>query len=212
MKDFQAHLFEPAAARKEALELKSLLSASAALKEGKHIRPFFRARSQLSALVGSYSSAIARFDRLAYEYELFGDFACDLVVGDSVKRAYCFIEFEDAGPKSLFVKQGKKATREWSARFDHGYSQLIDWFYKLEDRRNRDEFEARFGKRSIDFTGVLVVGRNQHMDAGERLRLEWRRRHVVVHSRNIICVTYDELLDDLLFALDRYTPGTQAGA
>jgi hypothetical protein len=211
MKDFQTHSFDLAACRQEVLELKLLLDGSANLQERKHIQPFFRARKHLSAWLGSRSPKIAWPDRLATEYDLFGDFACDVAVGDSVNKAYCFIEFEDAGPKSLFVKQGKKATREWSPRFDHGYSQIIDWFYKLEDRRNSDEHEARFGARSIHYMGVLVVGRDQYMNAGERLRLEWRRQHVIVHSRNIRCVTYDELQQDLLFALDRNTKGPQGG-
>ncbi len=40
------------------------------------------------------------------------------------------------------------------------------------------------------------------MDVGERLRLEWRREHVIVHSRKIHCVTFDELVADLLAKLD----------
>jgi hypothetical protein len=40
------------------------------------------------------------------------------------------------------------------------------------------------------------------MDAGERLRLAWRREHVVVHSRMIHCVTFDELVRDLLAKLE----------
>src|SRR5262249_44531942 len=147
------------------------------LKEQEHIRPFFRRRRHLSALCGLYNTSIARFDRLAWEYQLFGDFSCDIVVGDSVKNTFSFIEFEDAGPKSIFVRQGKKTTREWSPRFDHGYSQIIDWFYKLRDAEKSDEFEARFGQRSIDFTGTLIIGRKHYLDAGERARLDWRRHH-----------------------------------
>jgi hypothetical protein len=51
--------------------------------------------------------------------------------------------------------------------------------------------------------GLLVIGRDHYMDAGERLRLEWRREHVIVHSRRIHCLTYDELVADLLAFLDR---------
>jgi hypothetical protein len=73
------------------------------------------------------------------------------------------------------------------------------------------DMEARFGKRSIRYTGVLIIGRNQHLEAGERLRLEWRRDHVVVNSKHIVCVTYDELLEDLLFRLQQYTVARAAG-
>jgi hypothetical protein len=112
---------------------------------------------------------------------------------------------EDARPNSVFVKQGEKVTRAWSSRFDAGYGQVIDWFYKLQVMTDTPDMEARFGKRSIRYTGVLIIGRDQHFQAGERLRLEWRRDHVVVNSKHVVCVTYDELLDDLLFRLDQYT-------
>jgi hypothetical protein len=67
--------------------------------------------------------------------------------------------------------------------------------------------EARLGKRSIRYIGVLIAGRDQHLQTGERMRLEWRRDHVVVNSRQIVCVTYDELLQDMLFRLAQYTAG-----
>jgi hypothetical protein len=201
MKHFDTLAFQPEQARKEVLELHDLLAAKKARKEQSDFLPFFRQRPQLSALCGSYNSYFTRLDRIAWEYDVFGDFTCDIAVGDSVRKTFAFIEFEDAGPRSLFVRKGKKATREWSPRFDHGSGQLIDWFCKLHDRRGSDEFEVRFGKRSIDFMGILVIGRNHYMDAGERLRLEWRREHVVVHSRKVHCVTFDELLEDLLARL-----------
>jgi hypothetical protein len=205
MKEFIEVRFEYAECLRETQALETLLSQRPSLKERDDILPFFKQRPQLSALCGHYNNDMTLFDRVAWEYDLFGDFSCDPVVGDSRKKSYCFIEFEDAGPKSLFVKQGKKATREWSNRFDHGYSQLIDWFYKLDDRRNSDECEARFGKRSINFVGILVVGRDQHLRTGERLRLEWRRDNVIVHSKKITCVTFDELARNLLQHLDHLT-------
>src|SRR5262249_38316873 len=155
------------------LQLQRWLAKHPQLDERKHILPFFRKRRHLSAFIASYNPESVRFDRLGYEYSLFGDFTCDIAVGDSLTRAYCFSELEDARPASLFVKQGKKATREWSARFDHGFSQIIDWFYKIDDMRKSDDFAARFGARSISCNAILVVGRNHHLQAGERERLEW---------------------------------------
>jgi hypothetical protein len=157
MKQLLKHALDLTACRREVVALKRLIDKSPSLDENAHILPFFRKRRHLSALCGLYHPHMARFDLLAWEYDLFGDFSCDLVVGDSARKAFNFIEFEDAGPKSLFVRRGKKATREWSPRFDHGYSQIVDWFYKLHDRAKSDEFEARFGARAIDFTGTLVV-------------------------------------------------------
>ncbi len=152
MKTLATFVHDPVLGRKEVLELRDLLAAKPDLKEKKDILPFFRKRLQLSGACGFYYNAgVLRPDRLAWEYDLFGDFACDLVVGDWAKKNYTFVEFEDAGPKSLFVHQGKRTTRAWSPRLDQGYGQIIDWFYKLDDRRNSDDCEARFGKCSIDY-------------------------------------------------------------
>ena len=68
------------------------------------------------------------------------------------------------------------------------------------------DMEARFGKRSIRYTGVLLIGRDQHLLPGEQLRLDWRTEHVIVNSKQIFCVTYDQLLEDLLFFLEPSTP------
>ena len=210
MPGFVAHSLDPATARIEVGELRTLLAENADLNESM-FRGFFRGRLNASALIGHYNPAMQRADCLAYEYPLFGDFRCDLAISDSVSRSCTFVELEDAGPRSLFVRRARKATREWSPRFDHGYSQIVDWFHKLQDMTNTAGMEARFGKRAIDYAGVLVVGRNQHIDVGEHERLRWRREHVIVNSKRIICVTYDQLLDDLEFRLDWLGPAAQAG-
>jgi hypothetical protein len=212
MKSFIPHAWDPGRCRQEVEQLRALLTKRSTLTERKHVMPLFRKCLHLPAFLGSYHPDIDRFDRIAFEYDLFGDFSCDCVVGDSVKRSYNFVEFEEAGANSLFRRQGKKSTREWSARFDHGYSQIIDWFGKLRDTEKSDDFEARFGARTIDFMGTLVVGRDQFLQAGERQRLDYRRRHVVVDSRKIQCVTYDELLEDLSLRLELYgSAGPAAG-
>jgi hypothetical protein len=210
MPEFQPHTLDLAACRQQVQELKTLLNSSADLGETA-FHAFFEPRSHLRALVGLYNPSLASPDRLAWQYPIFGDFRCDFAVGDWARKAYTFVEYEDARPNSLFVKQGEKATRAWSPRFDGGFSQVIDWFYKLQVMTDTPDMEARFGKRSIRYTGVLVIGRDQHMQAGERLRLEWRRDHVVVNSKHIFCVTYDQLLEDLLFRLDQYTAAGAAG-
>lgn len=212
MKTFEPLAFDPARCRKELGQLQNWLARRPVLDETKYILPFFRRRRHLAAFIASYSPNIIRFDRLAFEYPLFGDFTCDLAVGDSVKRAYCFIEFEDAGPNSLFVRRGKKSTREWSSRFDHGYSQIIDWFGKLEDMRKSDAFAARFGARSIRYAGILVVGRDQYLLPGERERLEWRRNNVVVASQKIEAVTFDGLLQDLQGRLETFPLSADVGS
>jgi hypothetical protein len=204
MKQFEQVDFDFRRFRREAAERRALLRRNPVLQERRQVLPFFRKRRQLSAHCGYYHPVITRPDLIAWEYDLFGDFQCDLVVGDSEKKAFCFVDFEDAGPDSVFQRRGRKATREWSRRFDHGYSQIVDWFYKIADRTNSEEFEARFGKRAISYEGLLVVGRDQHFVAGERLRLDWRKDRLICDSKKIHCVTYDELLDEMNRRLESY--------
>ncbi len=116
------------------------------------------------------------------------------MVGEWGRGEYCFVEFEDASPESVFEQRGKKATREWGRRFDHGYSQVIDWAYKLDDRSASADFLDRFGVREIKFEAVLVIGRDGHMDVGERHRLGWRAEKVSVNNKKVTCMTFDELL------------------
>src|SRR5262249_37769518 len=131
MKAFKSFRFEAKRCRKEVAELRKWLAQHPILDEKRQLLPFFRQRRQLAAFVASCAGNLKDYDRIAFEYPLFGDFICDLVVGHSARNAYCLIEFEDAGPVSLFIKRGKRVTREWSPRFEHGCSQIIDWFHKL---------------------------------------------------------------------------------
>src|SRR5947209_5614668 len=109
MPDFIAHTLDLAQCRSEVEHLRALLG-SASLAEVR-FREFFQVRPHISALIGLYNPAVVRFDLSAWEYPLFGDFRCDLVIGDSVSRAYAFVELEDAGPRSLFTRRVGKATR-----------------------------------------------------------------------------------------------------
>jgi hypothetical protein len=108
MKTFASVPWSAVLCRKQLKALQKLLASSTGLKEREEILPFFKARPQLSAFLGSYDSTLFRYDLLAYEFELFGDFVCDLAVGDSVRKAYGFIEFEDAVPNSIFVKKERQ--------------------------------------------------------------------------------------------------------
>lgn len=92
MKDFIKLDFNPRIARSQLRELRYLLDKNKSLSENDDILPFFRDNHQLSAFIGSYHPKINRFNRLAFEYDIFGDFTADLVIGDSIKKSYCFNE------------------------------------------------------------------------------------------------------------------------
>ena len=204
MKNFSALEFDQSLCRSEIGELQQLLQRRRGLSERDDIIPFFRKRQHLSAFVASYHPDIIRRDRIAFEYDIFGDFASDLVVGDSINRAYCFVEFEDAATNSIFVAKAGKNTPEWSPRFERGLSQIVDWFWKLDDLERTDDFENRFNGRTIDYIGLLIIGRNENLELRERRRLEWRQQKMIVNSKHIYCVTYDKLCADLSARIARY--------
>src|SRR4051794_20483968 len=131
MPDFEPHRLDLPACRAQVNELKDLLDSSADLDE-KRLAHFFKPRTHLRALVGLYNESLASPDLLAWQYPILDKFRCDFAVGDWKRKAFTFVELEDARPHSLFVKQGKRAARAWSPRFEGGYSQIIDWFYKLQ--------------------------------------------------------------------------------
>ena len=187
-------------------EFAQLLASNAALSERRDILPFFKGHRQLAAFLGSYNPNLIAPDRLAFELPLFGDFVVDVAIGDSQRRTFCFVEFEDARPESIFVRRGRNA-REWSPRFDHGFSQIVDWVWKLDDLRNTAAFERQFGAGAISYVLLLIIGREAGLAAEDRPQLMWRRDHVVVNSRHMQCYTFDEVLRDLHLRLETYRIG-----
>jgi hypothetical protein len=188
MKSFKSIAFDPASFNKELGAFAALLKAKTELSEREDLLPFFRSSPNLTAMLGDLHPGITKVDLVAYEYDLFGDFACDFAVGDSRRNAYCFVEFEDAKKNSIFMPSSR-ATSDWAVRFEHGFSQIVDWIYKLSDAEKSDAFEDRFGTRSIDAMYILAVGRSAFLSEPECRRILWRERHVVVHSQKIRCMT-----------------------
>lgn len=52
------------------------------MTEREEVLSFFRVNRHIAALAGHFMPSIVNVDRLAYEFNLFGDYAADLVVGD----------------------------------------------------------------------------------------------------------------------------------
>ncbi len=199
MKDFLNINVDRTSVEIELLNFENLLTTYKELEESSHILPFFKQSPNLSALIGKiYFPELININRISYEFDIFGDFKADLVIGDTLNESFAFIEFEDGKGNSIFNKKRGKYQKEWSNRFEHGYSQIIDWFWKLEDTKFSNSFEAKFGFRDIDFGGILIIGRNHSLiDIIDKKRFKWRRSHTIINSRKIHCVTYDELLEDL---------------
>ena len=193
MKKFQTLEFDRTIYERELNEYNQLLSNNQTLQESKQILPFFRERKMLSSQIASILSEFINIDRIAFEYDLFGNFKSDLVVGDSNSSTYCFVEFEDAQANSIFTTKQSKYKSEFSYRFEHGFSQIIDWFYYL-NQVSSHQIEERFGVSKIDFHGILVVGRNHFLRESDDFdRLNWRSNNVIVNSKRVRVVTYDML-------------------
>jgi len=204
MKGFQSLKFSRETCATELKAFKQLLDSKSELAERNDILPFFKNNLHLSAFLGSYNPNISSFDLVAHEYNLFGDFCCDLVVGDSRSHAFAFIEFEDGKSDSIFHSQGLKSTPEWARRFEHGFSQLVDWFWKLDDLKKTDDFRSRFGDGTIRKSGMLALGRKENLGHREIQRLKWRLDKVTIDSDRISCVTLDELYEDLEYKIGTY--------
>ncbi|WP_164929396.1 Shedu immune nuclease family protein [Gloeobacter violaceus] len=192
--------------RSQLFEFRRLLENGPFLSERDHIQPFFEQSPDLSSFIGKYHPDIAKIDRLAFRLNLFGDFCCDIAIGDSTRHTYCFVEFEDANSNSIFSVRGR-STPEWSRRLERGFSQIVDWFCKLDELKNTPDYENLFGSRMIDYIGLLIVGRSMNMEVREQRRLKWRSTNTVVNSKRVICLTFDQLYNDLADRLTYFSGG-----
>jgi len=192
-KQFTQIKLDPKKCRTQIDEFGALLKAKTSLSEKNDIQPFFKNRPQLSAFIGSYMRDTGPASDYAFEYPFYGDFAADLVVGDKAAKRFCVIEFEDGRKDSIFKVPKGKSTSEWSPRFEHGFSQIVDWFTLIDDLKNTSRFQKDFGHDHIRFSALLVIGRDNGVKGHDRLRLEWRTDKVRVDSHPVECVTFDGL-------------------
>lgn len=209
--------FDLKTCRTQLEQFRQFLDQNQKLEERNQVLKKFEEWDHLSASIASFHPKASRFNRLALEYDINGYFKADLVVGDSENNAYCFVEFENAAPNSLFIKYDKegnlkpsqKKEREipyWGDRFYKGFSQLIDWLWALDESASDRKFLDRFGTNFISYRGILVIGRDQYLDDQEKRRLEWFQENMIVNSKNIICITFDQLHRDLQDRLNLYQP------
>ncbi len=204
MKILQPHTFNAANARQEWKDYKNLLQSKPELSEQADILPFFAQRHDLSLLISRYFSKTATANCFAHEFDLFGSFRADLIVGDSRNHRYVLVEFEDATPNSIFKKKGKKTTPDWSPRLEGAYSQLTDWLWKLENMRNTPDFKHLFGSHRASFYGLIVIGKDMNLTAQEQDRLEWRSQKTMIDSTAFEIISFDQLKGDFDTWLTEY--------
>lgn len=203
MKPLTSFTFDIDVCVTELAAFEALLASKFELSESDDILPFFRQNRHLLAYIGSFVPSMASFNRLDPEYSLYGDFRADAIIGDWDKKSFCVIEFEDARKSSIF-KQSMRSTKDWSPRFEHGFSQVLDWLWKIDDFRQTRMGASIFGIDSFQFMGMLVIGRDAFLDDIDRARLTWRMSKVVVDSQKIVCLTFDQLARELRSSLHTY--------
>jgi hypothetical protein len=191
---------------KEAVHaLENLLANEEELEEKKDIQPFFKSNPVLiiaiSELVGMSSMNI---DELEFEFQLWHDFICDVGFGSSKTNTYCLIELEDAKKNSIF-KRSPKNHPKFSERFENGFSQIIDWFWKIDGLKNAStEMEHLVNTHNPTIKSILIIGRSNFLKSSSELaRLKWRVEKTVVDSKRINCYTYDELLNYFKFLVEK---------
>ncbi len=194
-KDFTEVAFNHVQFKKELDHFEILLNSKKILGE-REIQELFKASLHLAAYVGTVVGNIGIAKQVAYELQIMGDYGADLVFGNREKR-FCFVELETGDPEAVLERVGKKATKEWARRFERGFSQIVDWFCHLDDFKKTDRFHRNFGYGHIDFVGLLLIGRNEGLDADDIRRLRWRTHNVIVNSHPVVCMTYDDLCKEL---------------
>jgi len=210
-KDLEPIAFDPKQCRKELAAFKKLLDNKEALAERADIQAFFKARKQLSAFLGATIPRLGIADCLAHEFPIQGDYAADVMLGNRGMKAFCAVEFENGNPGSIFTKVPSKSTREWSRRFEHGFSQLVDWFHALDDLKKTDRFAKDFGQGHIRFIGLIILGRSTDLTDYDKSRLAWRSEKVLVDSHPIECMTYDGLYEHLSFRISFFPRVSRSG-
>lgn len=211
MKSLKPVQFSRTGCDAELSEFASFLANNDALDEAPQILPFFREREHLSSFLGTMHGRLVNPDRLGYEFNLFGDFAADVVIGDSERGAYVLVEFEDAHENSVFVP-GSRHRSHYSTRLEKGFSQLVDWLWLLDDQSQTSLFAEAFGTKTPFVRTLLVIGRTAHLSDSERRRLAWRSQNVSIQSHAVQILTYDQLCDSLQGRFDLFSKSPPGGA
>jgi hypothetical protein len=96
---------------------------------------------------------------------------------------------------SVFEAASGRAYPRWSTRFERGFSQLVDWSWRIDqERQPSSTLEPIFGTPDPKLHYVLVIGRDRWINAASRARLDWRRKHNGISGQQTSIWTYDYLL------------------
>ncbi len=189
--NFSYALIKPAIAA-----FRLLLNTHHELEEKRDVQPFFKRHEELIPLLAELGRVSrSNVDEYEFEFDLWQDLVCDIGIGDSKSNTYCLIELEAAKRNSIFKNKPKNYPK-YSDRLECGYSQIIDWFFKIDEMKNTSSIRRRFAGDYPRVNAVLIIGRSHVLDTDlERNRFNWRRDNTLIGAKNVNCLTYDELLE-----------------
>ncbi|ELS30716.1 MULTISPECIES: Shedu anti-phage system protein SduA domain-containing protein [Pseudanabaena] len=155
------HRFDINECDRQLQELQNFLATNPSIPEtGENgLQNFFADRPNLILLLGYWHFGLEP-SFYKPEVSLFNnEFRADFVVADREKKKFVFIEFEDAMEDSIFKLKSRKSdlantSYDWASRYEHGLSQVIDWYYRMDDYERTNKFEEYFGHRHVSYTGV----------------------------------------------------------
>jgi len=157
--------------------------------------PFFAKHEQLCAFMATFHTKVKSGTQLKLEADLWSDFTCDLIAGSKSDRAFVFVEFEDAKPQSLFRPKKGRKNSYWGNRVEQGFSQVVDWLFRIDSEGGSATLERDFGARQLNTMGIVITGRSHDVSAYDRLRLDWRSSNTSVGKARVAFFTYDDLLE-----------------
>lgn len=70
--------------------------------------------------------------------------------------------------------------------------------------RGSRDFVHTFGSSRAKFSGIIITGKDMDLQPQELDRLDWRTSKTIVESTHLMCVSFDELLDNFRHYLSIY--------
>jgi len=149
--------FDHARFEAELTALEALLASKDDLSETDDIGPLFKVSRQLSAFLGPSPRTS---DRRPSWPSSSGSSATTGPTSswEASRPPLLRGRVRGRGPRQHLQEAADPIQPEWSARFEHGFSQLTDWFFNLDDYKKTHGFTKTFGYGHVSFTGLLIIG------------------------------------------------------
>jgi hypothetical protein len=148
MSQLRSIKFDVRKAERELKTFERFLQRHAFFKERKVVAVLKKC-PHLCCLVGPLVAGLPVPNVYKFEFQIQGLFAADLVIGNLDSQLFVLVEFEGGEKNSLFGPKSTIQVRDWSRHTGHGFGQLIDWGWAIDDARNNVALKNAFGCEQI---------------------------------------------------------------